>query len=148
MNLAKVARTAFKSTLEASEDYRALVRHPQYPNLYRTFGERVPAEIPFPYVTVEWYAGGLDRDAKTDASRSLWKIAAHTEEDEALADQIAEAIYAALHWKYPVMGSITEYAGYSPIFLAYPYTDTIVRQGRSIVRMGGIYQICLAEVRG
>jgi hypothetical protein len=148
MNLDVVARTALKSTLEASAAYKALVVWPGAPTVYRTFGEYVSADVPMPYVTIEWYAGGLDNDAKTAASHSMWKIAAHTEEDEPLGRQISNEIYAALHGKLPSMGSITGYAGYNPILLKYPYFDVVVRQSRSILRTGGIYTIYLAEVRG
>lgn len=148
MNLHKLARTAIKSTLEASPTYQALTQYPGFPGIYRTFGEQVPPSVPLPYVTIEWYAGGLDNDAPTEASSSLWKVVAHTEEDEALADEIASAIYEALHKNWPVSTGNTKFAGYAPIYLKYPFMDTVIRQSRSLIRVGGIYAVYLAQVRG
>lgn len=145
MNLLKIARIAFKSTLEASAAYRALLEWPGRPGLYRTFGEYVDASVPLPYVTVEWYAGGLSNAAQTEDSDSLWKIAIHTLENEALAQQGAEIIYDALHNQWPVMGSVTDVAGYHPIELKYPFHDAANRQGQVLLRAGGIYSLRLAS---
>lgn len=148
MNLLPIARTALKTTLEANAAYRALVAWPGHPAIYRTFGEYVRADVPLPYVTIEHYAGGLSNTAQTEDSDSLWKVAIHTEEDEALALQGSTAIYNALHNVWPDMTGIEGYGAYHPIQLKYPYLDIINRQGTVFVRAGGIYSLRLAENKG
>lgn len=147
MNLYGTAFKALKSTLEANATYRSLVAWPGASTMYRTFGAYVPASVPSPYVTVEWYAGGYDRRDRADTSRSMWKIAALTDEDPQMALDIQEAIHAALHNQWPNTGGIAGYAGYDPIYEQYPYFDIVIRQGRSYARAGGIYVLCLAPTR-
>jgi len=148
MNLLYIARTVIKRTLENSAEYRALLEWPDAPGVYRTFGEYVAASVPPPYVTIEWYAGGLSNAAQTQDSDSLWKVCIHTIEDEPLAMAGANAIYNALHNVWPDMGNITGFAGYHPIELKYPFQDATNRQGRILLRAGGIYSLRLAEKQG
>lgn len=147
MNIETVARKCLKNTLQANASIRSLLAYPGAPTMYRIFGETVDPSVPLPYVTIEWYAGGLDeKDVKRDTLKSMWKIAAHVKEtDEGVALEIADAIYSALHRQWPVMGSVTGYAGNAPILLRYPYSDTVFRQGHTVYRKGGIYTLRLAE---
>lgn len=149
MNILRVGRTLIKSTLEANAAYRALLVYPNAPGVYRTFGDHVPANVPTPYVTVEWYAGGADDKARGTDSKTMWKIAGHVLEEggEPLAVQIQDAIYEALHGKYPVLLPDAQVGGYAPIILQYPYSDAITRQGKTLIRMGGIYTVRLSELR-
>lgn len=149
MNIRSLARRVFINTLEANASYRSLVAWPgTSPVIYRTFGDHVPANVPLPYVTIDWYSGGNIHVAKTQESRSFWKIVVNTEENEVQAEAISDAINAALDGVWPVMGSITTFGGYNPILLKYPFSDVAIRQNRSIYRMGGIYALYLAEIKG
>jgi hypothetical protein len=153
MDLLYLGRVAFKATLENNADadtldYRTALAWPGVtPTVYRTFGAQVHASVPLPYVTIEHYMGGREFDAKSEASDSLWKICAHTEDDEALALTLSSAIHKALSKKWPVMGSVTDYAGYAPIELKFPYIDTYSRQNYIFYKAGGIYRLRLAEIQ-
>lgn len=139
MSLQVTEAAIWRATLLDIPEVVALVTSPS--GIVRVFWQHVPEEVEWPFVVFSHVTGGIDHDAKAQASDTWYKVVGQTanmEQAEALANAIGK-----LHRKMPV-SPIDGVCGYTWITEMTPVFDRINLQNFSYFVVGGLYRLRLS----
>jgi hypothetical protein len=139
MSLQVTEAKILRATLLSIPEVVSLVTSPS--GIVRVFWQHVPEEVEWPFIVFSHITGGLDHDAKLQASDTWYKVVGQTanmEQAEALANAIGK-----LHRINPV-STISGVCGYTWITEMTPVFDRINLQNFSYFVVGGIYRLRLS----
>jgi hypothetical protein len=114
--------------------------------IIKVFGEWVDASVRLPYITVQYYSGGRDNDAQSEASDVYMKVLAVTEGVTELSYTLAQAIHDELASKVPDSSDLVGVGAYAAVEEKAPFVETYLRQNRPYHYRGGIYRVRLASI--